>query len=221
MSDSETAGSNCTDETKREAYRTALIAKIAEEHAKAGHDKKLAEYRNILKKYAKMGVSTDAITYAIKVRMDDPDQTLIDEREKLKMLDLSGHIPGIKEKLLARLDVEEATANEADTMELAKAGDLGAVAGRAGRSRDENPFVPGSEHYVHWVEGWLSGQRAIADEMEANAPAPTGTVVPMKRGRGRPKKESIANSFTPDTAETVQETVEADQAGEEMPDAVS
>jgi ribosome modulation factor len=218
MSDNE-SGSNCTDETKREAYRAALIAKIAEEHAKAGHDKKLGEYRSVLKKYSKMGVSTDAITYALKVRMDDPDETLIAEREKLKMLDLSGHLPGIKDKLLARLDVEEATTHEADNMDLAKAGDLGAQAGRAGASRDVNPYLPGTEMHVHFVEGWLSGQRAIADEMEANAPPPVGEVVQMRRGRGRPKK-TAAETFAADTAETVARAA-AEDGGEGIPDIVA
>lgn len=220
MSD-DAAISNCTDETKREAYLAALKTKREEEAAKAVHASKLATHRNILKRYAKMGVNTEMVTYALSVRDFDEDELLIMERERLKMLDLSGKIVNIKDKLMPRLDVEEATSLEASELELAKADDIGERAGRAGISRDANPYKPGSEMHVHWVQGWLLGQRTIADAMEANAPPPVGNVPPIKRGRGRPKKGSIAESFTPDTAEDVRETVAADEADEDVPDAVS
>lgn len=227
MSD-EPGTSNCTDETKREAYLEALRAKIEEERAKSVHDKKLGEYRSVLKKYKKLGVDEEAIVYALKTRFDDPDEIIIREREKLKMLDLSGITPNIKDRLLSRLDVEEATTNEANTLDLAKAGDLGTQVGLAGRSRDENPFEPGTERHVHWLEGWLSGQRAIAEEMEGGAPPPVGET---KRGRGRPAgstkraaavaKRSVADQFKPDTAEDVQEVVAADEAEQDLPDIVA
>ncbi|MDP9082455.1 MAG: hypothetical protein M3N50_01610 [Pseudomonadota bacterium] len=183
----------------------ALKAKIAEESAKATHHKKLGEYRNVLKRYGKMGVNTDAITYALKVRFDDPDEVLIAEREKLKMLDLSGLLPGIKDKLLSRLDVEEATTHEATTMDLAKAEDLGATAGRSGVSRDTNPYPPGTEQHVHFVNGYLTGQRAIADEMATGAEAE----IPAKPARGRPRKLPAALKI--DTREDMQEVVAEDE----------
>jgi ribosome modulation factor len=183
---------NCTDATRREAYLEALKAKIGVESAKAAMDKKVGEFRNILKKYKKLGVNTEAVTYALAVRMEDPDEVFIRERERLKLLDVSGFLPGIKDRLMERLDVEEATSNEDHTLNLARAHDLGAQSGRAGITRDANPYQAGSEHFVHWLQGWLSGQRAIADEMEQQAIAQGGTAKPLpKAKRGRPPTRAL------------------------------
>ena len=180
---------HCTDEVRREAYLEALKAKIGVESAKAFMDKKTGEYRGVLKKYKKLGVNTDAVTYALGVRMQDPEETFIIERERLRLLDLSGHLPGIKDRLMDRLDVEEATSNEDFALQRARARDLGTQVGRSGVSRDTNPYLPGTELFVDWLDGWLSGQRSIADEMERNAIAQGVTIVPPPKGKpGRPAK---------------------------------
>lgn len=181
------SGSNCTDEVKRDAYRACLKLKIAEETAKAHHAKQLGAYRSELKAWGKRGVNTDSITYALEVRFEDPDEVLIRERERLKLLALSGFIPNIRDALDSRLDVQEPTRNESHEDAILAATDQGTLAGRTGRTRDLNPHEPGSEMHVHWVQGWLAGQRAIADEMEVAA----GTVK-KPRGPGRPRK-TVAN----------------------------
>lgn len=159
-------GSNCSDATKRDYYREALIKRIALESAQAAVKQKNGEYRATLGAAKKAGVSTTAIIHALNMRFNDPHEVLIEEREKLKMLDLSGLLPGIREKLLGRLDVEEATRNEEDEMDQARALDLGAQAGRTGEPRENNPYPAGSEEYVKWWSGWRSGQAAIAAEMQ-------------------------------------------------------
>lgn len=158
-------GSNCSDETKRHAYREALILKIAVEAAQEVAKSKLGVYRAYLKEAGKQGVSTDAIAFALQCRFEDPDLVLIEQRERLKMLDLSGFLPGIRDKLMSRLDVQEPTANEEEESQVLIAYDRGHLAGRSGHSRDENPYPPGSLGHVKFVSGWLHGQRAIADEM--------------------------------------------------------
>ena len=158
-------GSNCSDETKRHAYREALILQIAVESAQDVAKSKLGAYRAYLKEAGKRGVSTDAIAFALQCRFEDPDLVLIEQRERLKMLDLSGFLPGIRDKLLSRMDVQEPTANEEEESQVLIAYDRGHLAGRSGHSRDENPYPPGSLGHVKFVSGWLHGQRAIADEM--------------------------------------------------------
>jgi hypothetical protein len=163
-------GSNCTDETKRDYYRRALIAKIGLESAQATAKTKNGEYRAVLKDAKKAGVDTDAITRSLALRFQDHDVLVVQIREELKMLDLSGVIPNIKQKLLARLDVEEPTRNEAHQMTVDRAYDDGAFSGREGAPRDSNPHRPGSELHDTWDRAWLLGQAAIAAEMMPSAP---------------------------------------------------
>lgn len=169
---------NCTDETKRSAYREALILKIAVESAQEAASQKQGAYRAFLKKQKALGVSKEAITYALARRFEDPDLVLVEEREKLKMMELSGFIPGLMGKLSERYSVEEPTFNEEEEMAMLTATDRGIAAGRSGISRDDNPYQPGSMGYVRWTDGWRAGQQIIADEMGE---------APPRRGRGRPK----------------------------------
>src|ERR1700722_9386342 len=80
---------NCTDETKREFYRKALMAKIGLEAAQATAKTKNAEYRNVLKDAKKAGCNSTAIADALAARFMDEDTLVLELREKLKMLDLS------------------------------------------------------------------------------------------------------------------------------------
>lgn len=158
-------GTNCTDETKREFYRKALMAKIALEAAQATAKTKNGEYRNVLKDAKKAGVNTKAIAEALAARFTDQDVLVIELREQLKMLDLGGVVPNIVERILNRLDIEQPTNNERAQMDSDRAYDAGVFAGREGRPRDENEFPPGSELHVVFDRGWLVGQAAIAGEM--------------------------------------------------------
>lgn len=158
-------GANCSDETKRQAYREALVLKIGVESAHEVYKSKQGSYRAYLKAAANKGVPTDAVTNMMKRRFDDPDLVLIEERERLKMYELSGFLPGVLEKISDRYDVQEATANEEEENQVLIAYDRGHLAGRSGHTRDTNPYPPGSLGHVKFTEGWIHGQRAIADEM--------------------------------------------------------
>ena len=201
-------GENCTDEVRRKAYLKALEAKKDVEEAKAKYDKAHGVFRNILKKYDGMGVSKEAILYALSVRHEDLDEIVLSERDKLAMLELSGIVSLVKERILQRLAISEATTEEGSVLSHAQASDLGSAAGRHGESRDVNPFRPGTAEHVQWVAGWMSGQRAIADEMLGNISQSEDAepVQPPKRGRPSKNKTptaSIAGHFEPDNAQTV------------------
>lgn len=164
-------GSNCTDETKRQFYREALIAKIGVESAQAAAKAKNGEYRAVLKAAKKAGVDPDAIVRTLALRMRDEEDLILQVREELKMLDLSGTVSNIRDKLLARLDVQEPTANEQQQISLDRAYDDGVFNGHSMAMRDTNPFNPGTELFDTWDRGYLigkaaiDGQAAIAAEM--------------------------------------------------------
>lgn len=158
-------GSNCSDETKRQCYREAVVLKIAVESAQEVLNSKRGEYRAYLKAAGKKGVDTKAITNMLAMRFEDPDLILIEERERLKMYELSGFIPGIRAQLLDRLDIQEPTHKEEEENQVLVAYDRGHLAGRQGHPRDQNPYEPGTLGHVKFVEGYLAGQRVIADEM--------------------------------------------------------
>lgn len=162
-------GSNCSDETKRQAYREAVVLKIAVESAQEVLNSKRGEYRAYLKAAGKKGVDTKAITNMLAMRFEDPDLILIEERERLKMYELSGFLPGIRERLLNRLDIQEPTFKEEEENQILIAYDKGHLAGRSGHLRDTNPYQPGTQGHVKFVDGWLAGQKVIADEMAPEA----------------------------------------------------
>jgi hypothetical protein len=180
-------GANCSDATKRKAYQEALLLKIGVESAAEVARGKLGSYRAYLKEAKKRGVDTKAITKALAVRFQDPDIVLIEIREELKMYDLAGFIPGIREKLLGRFDVQEATGAEEEENQVLIAYDKGVMSGRSGHRLDANPYPEGSLGARKWADGWRGGQRAIADEMADSVTdgmaGPTTTAPKTRRGK--------------------------------------
>lgn len=75
------------------------------------------------------------------------------------------------------------------------ASDSGYRAGRSGRPRDDNPHEPGTEAHVSWTNGWLAGQRQIADAMADGAselPTPTA----RRRGRRQGSRNRVNGAAT-------------------------
>jgi hypothetical protein len=192
-------GSNCSDETKRQCYREAIVLKIAVESAQEVLNSKRGEYRAYLKAAGKKGVSTDAITNMLAKRFEDPDLILIEERERLKMYELSGFIPGIRAQLLDRLDIQEPTAKEEEDNQVLIAYDRGHLAGRSGHLRDTNPYPPGTLGHAKFADGWRAGQRVIADEM-----------APQEQPKPAGASNGSRGSIKPDTAASVAATLAVD-----------
>lgn len=74
---------------------------------------------------------------------------------------------------------EEEPASELSQAEQHAVTWQGRAAGLRGGRRDENNFVPGSMAHALFDEGWLDGQKALAERL-----VPSFRV---KRGRGRPR----------------------------------
>lgn len=159
------ATSNCTDETKRRAYLEAMVLYISMESARDVLKSKTGVYRSYLKAANKRGVSSDAITFAIANRETDPELLAIAVRERIKLSQLGGNHPGLFDKIASRFDVYEPTLKEEEENQILIAVDRGMRAGRNGHERDGNPYEAGSIGHVKWVEGYIAGQRIIAEEM--------------------------------------------------------
>lgn len=180
------AETNVSADTKREWYRKALQADIAQQSAKATFDSKKGEYRTVLKAAEKAGCDIEAITNNLAKRFQDPDEVLRAEIARIEMYEISGFLPGIADQLSRRARPAEGTLKETREGMLLDAYDKGALAGRQGRKLGEvNTYHPGSELHVRFIEGWREGQSSIAQEM---APLSDEPAQPAKRGRGRPKK---------------------------------
>lgn len=187
-------GANCTDETRRTVYREALILMIAFESAKEVANSKQGRYRAYLKESAKLGVSIESVTNAIAHRMDDAELLVVAERERLKMLELSGSHPNLFAKIADRYDVQEPTHNEEEENHILIAYDRGVLAGRKGHERDGNPYTPGTLGHVKWIAGYNSGQRIIADEMAMNVDEDLSST----RSTPRPPPHVVVSNDDPD-----------------------
>jgi len=214
-------GSDCTDSTKREWWRKSLISKIALESAQKEAKSKNGEYRALLKDAKKAGVNIPALTRALAVRFDDEDALVVQLREELKMLDLSGKVRNIADKILARFDIEEPTQKEAEQIALDRAWDDGILAGQTGAVADDNTRVAGTHEYDAWERGrlWVDGQRAIAEEMAAPMPpnavpqSAVDTAVKHNAAAGRRKTRSKGLTPNGPTAEDVAEQTGEAKAG--------
>lgn len=159
-----TIGGNVTAATKTSFLRQALRAKIGMESAQEVVRRKSGEYRQVLAAAKKAGVNTDALTHYLNVRLKDADEVFRTEYAKAEMLELSGFLPGLRERLSGEADTVTTLDYEHETS-LVIAIDRGTCAGMQGAERSDNPYEAGTMQFVRWVEGYMDGQRSIADEM--------------------------------------------------------
>jgi ribosome modulation factor len=164
-------GDNVTMDTKQEAYREALATQNEVDQAKQVHDQAVGRHRAVLKKWKKEGVDPDHVTYALKSRHDE--DVVADERGKLAMVGIAHKMPDIHRHIFPDLFAAEPDTSLEGEGAIAEAYDGGFHAGQTGRSRDTNPFEVGTAGAVKWQEGWLAGQRFLAEEMVESQP-PTG-----------------------------------------------
>jgi hypothetical protein len=160
-------GDNVSMETKQEAYQEALATQNEVDSAKAIYDQTVGRHRNVLKKWKKLGVDPDHVTYALKSRFDE--NIVRDERGKLEMVGVAHRMPDLPRHIFPDLFAPEADTSVAEEGAILRTYDNGVVAGRTGRSADENPFEAGTMAHVKFHEGWLAGQESLAEEM-----VPTG-----------------------------------------------
>jgi hypothetical protein len=167
------SGSNVSDDTLKEFLDKARkMRRLHEKAAKEAEPYKeaekaaLGEYRSFLKVAKKAGVSVEALTAVLAMEKQDRDVTIAEERQKIRLMALSGEFPSIQTDLFDGLDLAPPEGEEADKIAAERAYDEGVFAGSEGKlTRDGNKHVPGSEAYDAWDRGWLAGQKTLAEQL--------------------------------------------------------
>lgn len=166
------SASNVSDATRLDYFRKALKAKQQLEQAQGEVKAANGVYRAVLKDAKKAGVTPDELTFALAARHIDSDELLLQERNRIRMLAISGVMPTIQDDLFETMKIEvSAEDQEAVTAELAY--DDGVKSGANGKTRSFNPHFQGSDKYDAWDRGWIAGQKTIADGMPSAKKART------------------------------------------------
>jgi hypothetical protein len=201
-------GGNVNDETRIEALAecTASAAQISDladqlKSARGFHSSNI-------KKWKQRGVNTEALRKAIRDRLRDPDEVLLETHEYVRLRSLQ-NMPTFQQdlsQLWGDLQIDDAKAEE---IQRQRWHDDGAFAGRNGIARPDNPHGAGSEAYQCWDQGWLHDQERIAKAMgkgeapvntargrkAAAAPQKKAAAAAPKKPRGRPRKGAASQSI--------------------------
>ena len=162
---------NTTDATKREYYSKALSARQLLEAAQREVKTLNGQYRAVLKDAKTAGVTTDALTFALKARNIDPDELFAQQRDRIRMLALSGVMPTIQADLFKAVGSEAAPSGpEAAHNAAERSYDDGFFRGNAGDNRSLNNHPPGSEPWEAWDRGWIAGQAQIVNNRSSAVP---------------------------------------------------
>jgi hypothetical protein len=164
---------NVPSTTFLEFYRTTGSAKRDMETARSA-------YQSAMKAAKKAGIDTAMLTRARAIATSDDIQA-----ELHGLYTLIRYLKYLQIPIGQQLEMElgsdmpktapvpdEAARQQA----LWDAEAMGWKAGRGGDNRDDNPHDEGTELHVQWDNGWIAGQKSIADDM-ADGKAP--------RARGR------------------------------------
>lgn len=163
------------DAVYRSFYRKCLVTKIAHESALSEAKSKLGEHRSLLKDAKKAGVDTDALSHSLAARLQDPDEVVIRERNKLRMLGLSGVLNFDQISEITGVKISDASEEEQAEIDMGRAAERGYHAGKNNGAREDNPHPQGSENYVSWDKAWLQAQADIAEEMRPRRMQPAST----------------------------------------------
>jgi hypothetical protein len=161
---------NVTDQTRLDFYRKALKAKQESEAADREAKAARGVYRAVLKDAKKAGVSTDSITFALAARHIDGDELLIEQRERMRMLAISGVMPTIQTDLFEGVGKKpDLSEEEAGKIAVDRAYDDGYFSGNNGVSRSLNKHFQGTEEFEAWERGWVAGQAKIITTLAPKA----------------------------------------------------
>lgn len=206
---SDSGANNMTDELRREFYTKALHAQQEIDRLAELMKSAKSSISAVYKDAEKSGVSKKAIQDVLRMRNVDLDILRVQERERARMLAVSGVWPSIQEDFFDRL-TPPADLTQEVTLEVAY--DNGHTCGVKGENRDINPHAPGTERWEAWDRGWLIGQAKNAPNQ---APANDTSVPETKAERDkRVKREKRAaeKGQKEGALQEAQETFDQEQA---------
>lgn len=164
---------NVTDATRMDYFRRALKAKQNLESAELEARSLRGMYRSTLKDAKNAGVTPDEITFALAMRYQDPDEILIQQRNRIRMLALSGIMPTIQQDMFGGPEhTITLSDDEKEKIAAARAYDDGYFRGNNGDARVMNPSLQGTETFDAWERGWIAGQAKIVHSMAPRIKAP-------------------------------------------------
>lgn len=142
-----------------------------------------------LARLEKAGINMHALRLVESLRKKEPK----DARQILECALLYANVLDLEfakqGDLFSVLDQAQAPSDFAKgTLSKAEAFEEGHKAGKAGRDALDNRFPQGSPLHAAFWDGWVEGQRALADEMGVEPPKDGSTLQPEKKARGRKKK---------------------------------
>lgn len=149
----------------------------------------------MIKRYENMGVDGQAVKYAYsQSHKENPEHEHRKRTEYMVLLGLISQDEDGQTNFSAALDVSKSSPEVANKLALARAHSDGYNSGRFGGKQDANPFKPGEETFVQWINGWHDGHD---DRLAHNPDADKITeATPRKRGR-KPKDPATAPADLP------------------------
>jgi ribosome modulation factor len=164
---------NITDATRIDFLRRATRAKQELESAEREAKSLRGSYRAVLKEGKAAGVTPDEITFALQMRFMDPDEIMIMQRNRIRILALSGIMPTIQQDLFGAPEHNIALSDEEkEKIAAERAYDDGYFRGNNGDNRTTNPNFQGTETFDAWERGWIAGQAKIVHGMTPKIKAP-------------------------------------------------
>lgn len=168
-------GDNVTDATRIQALQECTESFILLQDAAEAAKKMRAEHSNRLKKWKSNGLNLEALKRAVKDRLIDPEDILKELHEYTRLRAVQ-NMPNIQQDLAELWNMRGALDIDAELeAQRTRWRDDGALAGRQGIPREENPHEAGSEAYECYDKGWLSSVERIAGAMGRGEPPAVNT----------------------------------------------
>lgn len=151
------ADSNITDETMSEIYAEALAKKIEHEKAVAEAKSANADFRAVLKRAKKLGISTDAITQVLADRKLEPDDVARRLAHQQRLYRLAHMEVGTQFSFDDAIDGAPVVGSAAGD-----AYDRGHELGVAGKGMDSDPtYTIAHPHRHDFLRGFEQGQMEL------------------------------------------------------------
>lgn len=158
-------GGGPSDELYARHWEKIESTSKAAEKAKEAYDQAKGVHQAAYKQAKQDGCDTDAIRLLRKLHKQDQGVVTMMYSNVARVARIVGSPYGPEQ--LGLFDNMESPAGSPKV----DANLQGQMAGKQGEPRDNNPFSPGSDDYQTWDDGWMTGQKMIAEGMRPEGSA--------------------------------------------------